>query len=167
VSLAEAPHFVRVLNPTGPYGNTTDDKPFLHKRGGVYYLSWGCFYAMGASPYGPFTYAGSVVDTANIAPDFRMNDTAGPWYGHQDYADRHGSFWSAHGQVRRGREEMGRGAMWDDGTVPGRRRVIHPALESVLPSRRPDSSPPQWYWSANDRSHSADKADPQYYRDTM
>jgi hypothetical protein len=27
-----------------------------------------------------------------------MNDTAGPWYSHQDYADRHGSFWSSAGQ---------------------------------------------------------------------
>ena len=98
MSLAEAPRLITVLNPTGPYGNSTDDKPFMHTRAGVYYLSWGCFYAMSASVYGPYTYAGSVIDTASIAPSFRMNDTVGPWYSHQDYADRHGSFWFANGQ---------------------------------------------------------------------
>ena len=83
VSLAEPPRHISVLNPTGPYGNKTDDKPFLHKQGGVYYLSWGCFYGMSASPYGPYAYSGSVVSTDAIEPAFRMNDTAGPWYSHQ------------------------------------------------------------------------------------
>ena len=92
-SLAEAPRLVAVVNPTGPYGAKTDDKPFIHKYNGVYYLSWGCFYATSASVYGPYTYVGSAIDTDFIAPDFRMNSTAGPWYSHEDYADRHGSFW--------------------------------------------------------------------------
>jgi hypothetical protein len=87
-----------VVNPTGPYGNSTDDKPFLHKRNGVYYLSWGCFYGTASGPYGPFTYVGSVVDTAQIEPSFRMNQTSGPWYEWEDYQDRHGSFWTAGGQ---------------------------------------------------------------------
>jgi len=93
VSLAEAPRLVSVLDPTGPYGAKTDDKPFVHKANGLYYLSWGCFYGTATSVYGPYTYRGSAIATAALAPDFRMNDTAGPWYGHQDYADRHGSFW--------------------------------------------------------------------------
>jgi len=98
MSLAEAPRLLTVVNPTGPYGNSTDDKPFMHKRDGLYYLSWGCFWASSPSPYGPFYYNGSVISTDAIAPDFRMNQTAGPWYSHEDYADRHGSFWTAHGQ---------------------------------------------------------------------
>jgi arabinoxylan arabinofuranohydrolase len=98
VSLAEAPRLVKVLNPTGPYGAKTDDKPFIHKANGLYYLSWGCFYGTSASVYGPYTYAGSAIDTAAISPDFRTNSTSGPWYSHEDYADRHGSFWTAAGQ---------------------------------------------------------------------
>jgi len=89
MSLAETPQLLTIVNALGPYGaNKTDDKPFLHKYGAVYYLSWGCFYAMASSPYGPYTYVGTVVNTTNISPAFRMNDTAGPWYSHQDYADR-------------------------------------------------------------------------------
>lgn len=99
VSLAEYPQHLTVNNPTGPYGSKTDDKPFLHRYRDTYYLSWGCFYATASSPYGPFEYVGSAVDTAHIAPDFRLNDTAGPWYSHGDYKDRHGSFFtSPHGQ---------------------------------------------------------------------
>lgn len=29
ISLAESPKYIKVINPTGPYGNSTDDKPFL------------------------------------------------------------------------------------------------------------------------------------------
>ena len=97
MSLAEYPQKVQVLNPTGPYGAKTDDKPFMHKANGLYYLSWGCFYGTGASPYGPFQYVGSAIDTAFLAPDFRMNQTTGPWYGWEDYADRHGSFFTNQG----------------------------------------------------------------------
>jgi len=99
VSFAEPWRTIPVLNPTGPNGNGTDDKPFLFKRSGVYYLSWGCFYATSTSVYGPYEYVGSVIDTAAIAPAFRMNDTApGPWYSHKDFAGRHGSFWESTGQ---------------------------------------------------------------------
>ena len=121
-SLAEYPRLVTVINPLGPYGNKTDDKPFIHKEGAFYYLSWGCFYGMSDSVYGPYTYAGSVISTAAIADDFKMNDTGGEWYSHQDYADRHGSFWQAGGQ---------------------------------------------WYYAANDRSHSTDLAHRDVYRDTV
>jgi arabinoxylan arabinofuranohydrolase len=98
VSLAEAPRYVTVNNPTGPYGAQTDDKPFIHKANGLYYLSWGCFYGISESVYGPYNYTGSAIDTDFIAPDFRTNNTRGPWYSHEDYADRHGSFWTAGGQ---------------------------------------------------------------------
>ena len=75
-----------------------DDKPFMHKRGGLYYLSFGCFYGTSTSVYGPFTYVGTWIDPQLIAPDFRTNVTDGPWYKWQDYNDRHGSFFSAGGQ---------------------------------------------------------------------
>ena len=93
VSLAEPAKYVTINNPTGPYGAKTDDKPFIHKYNGLYYLSWGCFYGISASVYGPYNYTGSAIDTDFIAPDFRTNNTGGPWYSHEDYQDRHGSFW--------------------------------------------------------------------------
>ena len=74
-ALAETPRHVVVKHPYGPCGfNVTDDKPFIHKRNGTYYLSWGCFYATGTSIYGPFETQGAVIDTALIAPDFRIGD---------------------------------------------------------------------------------------------
>ena len=53
------------MHKEGGHGKA-DDKPFLHKFQGVYYLSWGCFYALGASPYGPFNYSGSIIDPARL-----------------------------------------------------------------------------------------------------
>ena len=44
-----------------------DDKPFLHKMNGLYYLSWGCWYAVGSSPYGPFNFSGSVINSTALA----------------------------------------------------------------------------------------------------
>jgi arabinoxylan arabinofuranohydrolase len=71
----------------------------LHRYGDLYYLSWGCFYAVASSPYGPFDYRGTVIDQALIAPDFRIgSQTSQPWYAREDYADRHGSFWTQNGQ---------------------------------------------------------------------
>lgn len=88
-----------MVNALGPYGNKTDDKPFVHKYNGIYYLSWGCFYGMASSVYGPYTYQGVVIEPALLAPDFRIgNETSEPWYGREDYQDRHGSFFEAHGQ---------------------------------------------------------------------
>jgi arabinoxylan arabinofuranohydrolase len=68
-----------------------DDKPFLHRRGRRYYLSWGCFYAVGSSPYGPFSYSGSVINTSALA-----NTSFATGGGTQDC---HGSFFSLHGQT--------------------------------------------------------------------
>jgi arabinoxylan arabinofuranohydrolase len=98
VSLAEEPRLVEVLNPQGPYGKSTDDKPFIHKANGLYYLSWGCFYGISDSVYGPYNFTGVAIDTQFIAPDFRMNVTSPNWYAWEDLADRHGSFWTAGGQ---------------------------------------------------------------------
>lgn len=97
VSLAEYPREVIVNNPLGPYGNSTDDKPFIHKFNGIYYLSWGCFYGTSSSVYGPYNVDynyNSFVLTDNIEPAFRTNNTGGDWYAHEDYQDRHGGFWT-------------------------------------------------------------------------
>jgi hypothetical protein len=52
VSIAETPKHVIVNNPYGACGDgVTDDKPFIHKNDGWYYLSWGCFYGMSKSVY--------------------------------------------------------------------------------------------------------------------
>lgn len=84
VSLAEAPRLIHLDHKAGPYGEgKTDDKPFLHRRGDIYYLSWGCFYAVSESPYGPYRYKGSVIDPILIDPGLRSD---------RPLHDRHASF---------------------------------------------------------------------------
>lgn len=86
VSLAEVPRKITIHNPEGPYGTgKTDDKPYLHKRQGIYYLSWGCYYAMSSSVYGPYDCRGSIIIEENVAPSLHYRDF-GITY------DRHGSF---------------------------------------------------------------------------
>lgn len=107
ISLAEKPRKIEVLKPTGPFGpGRTDDKPFMHRRGAIYYLSWGSFYAMGTSPYGPFTTVGALFERANVEPMF-LDDTGmrGPQAPPAEYRpadwlnyDRHGSFFDFRGQ---------------------------------------------------------------------
>eukprot|EP00930_Biecheleria_cincta_P005732 TRINITY_DN106675_c0_g1_i1.p1 TRINITY_DN106675_c0_g1~~TRINITY_DN106675_c0_g1_i1.p1 ORF type:complete len:535 (-),score=49.61 TRINITY_DN106675_c0_g1_i1:59-1453(-) len=93
------PKHLSVEGAMGPYGpGKADDKPFLHKHGETYYLSWGCFYATSSHVYGPYKYRGTFIDPALIEPAFRMNSTSDPWYTREDYADRHGSFLEWHGQ---------------------------------------------------------------------
>eukprot|EP00039_Didymoeca_costata_P020773 m.342381 g.342381 ORF g.342381 m.342381 type:complete len:467 (+) comp21319_c0_seq1:31-1431(+) len=99
-ALAEAPRLVTVNNAMGSFGpNKTDDKPFIHKYNKKYYLSWGCFYGIADSVYGPYDYVGTAVDPNTIAPDFRVGPmNPEPWYTSQNYLDRHGSFFSLNGQ---------------------------------------------------------------------
>lgn len=95
ISLAEKPRPLQLDRKFGPYGEgKTDDKPSLHKRKGVYYLSWSSFYAMSTNVYGPYIYKGSVIDRADVAPQFRMDDNrnGGLWH------DRHGNFFTWHNQ---------------------------------------------------------------------
>jgi arabinoxylan arabinofuranohydrolase len=107
ISLAEKPRLIEIENKEGPYGKgRTDDKPFLHRRGNQYYLSWGCYYGVSDSPYGPFAYKGSIITPERLSPEFldESNKTSpyGPpsqwmptdWLGQ----DRHGSFFELHGQ---------------------------------------------------------------------
>ncbi len=90
ISLAETPHPVQFDRKFGPYGEgKTDDKPSLHKRNGLYYLSWSSFYAVSKNVYGPYTYKGSVIDPDKVAPEFL----------HQNLVhDRHGNFFEFNNQ---------------------------------------------------------------------
>ncbi len=90
VSLAETPVKVIIYNPQGPYGEgTTDDKPDIHKYGNTYYLTWSSFYAMSSSIYGPYDCKGTIINSANVAPEFRDCDLT---------HDRHGKFFEWGGQ---------------------------------------------------------------------
>ena len=89
VSLAEKPRKIELDQKAGPYGpGKTDDKAFLHKYNGKYYLSWGCFYAMSDKIYGPYTYKGSIITQERTAPEFQKALVF----------DRHGSFFEFHHQ---------------------------------------------------------------------
>ncbi|MGN6728060.1 MAG: family 43 glycosylhydrolase [Tepidisphaeraceae bacterium] len=82
-SLDESPRLLQLDHKNGPIGEgKTDDKPFLHRRGGKYYLSWGCFYAMSDSPYGPYVYKGPIITAERTDPMFRR----------RLLSDRHGCF---------------------------------------------------------------------------
>lgn len=103
VSLAEEPRKIEVRGAQGPYtfskgtpfdGRLTDDKPFLHKQGDLYYLSWGAFYATSKSLYGPYDFRGVVI-TEDSFPTGLSSPTwpTGPQQG------RHGSFFTWNGQT--------------------------------------------------------------------
>ena len=91
ISLAETPHPVVLDRKFGPYGEgKTDDKPSIHKRNGIYYLSWCSFYATSNNVYGPYTYKGSVIDPEKVGPEFRNVSNI--------FHDRHGNFFQFHHQ---------------------------------------------------------------------
>jgi hypothetical protein len=93
-SLAESPRLVTVENPQGPYGKgKTDDKVFLHKRDGLYYLSWGSYYATSERLYGPYAYRGCFVDPDRMEPRFRERT-----WPHGPTQGRHGTFFQWDGQ---------------------------------------------------------------------
>jgi hypothetical protein len=92
IHLAESPREIVINNPEGPYGKgKTDDKPYLHKRNGLYYLSWGCYYGMSENLYGPYECHGSFIQEQNVCPTLR--------YKRRNITfDRHGSFFEWYGQ---------------------------------------------------------------------
>ena len=107
ISLAEKPRLIQVTNAEGPYGKgKTDDKPFIHRRGDIYYLSWGCYYGMSNSPYGPYDCKGPIIQADRMTPRFRdvrkwqglnmipHSENTTNWLGH----DRHGTFFTLFGQ---------------------------------------------------------------------
>jgi hypothetical protein len=63
------------------------EAPWLHKRNGIYYLSYSTgwpgqiAYATGSSPMGPFTYRGIVLDYVNIDTNHQsILEYQGQWY---------------------------------------------------------------------------------------
>ncbi len=94
ISLAEKPRLVVLDQKVGPYGKgKLDDKPFLHRANGRYYLSWGCFYATADSPYGPYKYEGAFMAPEKFAPGY-----AAPTWPNGPLQGRHGGFFDLHGQ---------------------------------------------------------------------
>lgn len=100
ISLAEKPKKLEITNPRGPYNldgknveKPTDDKPFVHKYNGKYYLSWGCFYAMADNLYGPYDYKDSVIKQESFAEGFDA-----PTWPNGFLQGRHGSFFEWNNQ---------------------------------------------------------------------
>lgn len=96
ISMAEQPRAIRLDQEFGPYGaGKTDDKPSLHKRNGIYYLSWSSFYAMSTNVYGPYTYKGSVIEPEKVDPEFQVDKAVRKY---DLWHDRHGNFFTWHNQ---------------------------------------------------------------------
>lgn len=100
ISLAEKPRKISINNPRGPYNQDgknlekpTDDKPFVHKYKGKYYLSWGCFYAMSDNLYGPYDYKDTVIKQESFA-----NGYEAPTWPNGFLQGRHGSFFEWNNQ---------------------------------------------------------------------
>jgi len=94
ISLAETPRKIIVNNPVGPYGEgSTDDKPSVHERNGIFYLSWGAFYATSSNVYGPYDYKGVILNEESFAPGYDA-----PTWPHGFKQGRHGSFFEWHKQ---------------------------------------------------------------------
>jgi len=100
ISLAETPRKIVINNPRGPYNqdgsNTehpTDDKPSVHERNGVFYVSWGAFYATSNDVYGPYDYKGVILNEDSFAPGYNA-----PTWPHGFKQGRHGSFFEWHNQ---------------------------------------------------------------------
>lgn len=86
ISLAGPPRSIEIIDPAGPYGpGKTDDKPFLHENGGLYYLSWGCFYGISERVHGPYRCMGSIITEDCVHPAMR-------YVNRHITLDRHGSF---------------------------------------------------------------------------
>ena len=67
ISLAEEPRKIRLDNPA-------DDKPFIHKHNGMYYLSWASFYAVSDSICGPYKTMGNLGMSQDHASFFPWNE---------------------------------------------------------------------------------------------
>ncbi len=65
-TLAETPKKIIV-------NDLADDKPFLHKHDGVYYLTWASFYATADNVYGPYTLRGNIGLTHDHGSFFEWN----------------------------------------------------------------------------------------------
>jgi arabinoxylan arabinofuranohydrolase len=70
VSLKEAPTKIILNDPA-------DDKPFLHKHNGIYYLSWASFYAISNCVTGPYHLVGNTGASPDHGSFFEWN---GQWF---------------------------------------------------------------------------------------
>jgi len=100
ISLAETPRKIIINNPRGPYNqdgmneeNPTDDKAFIHRYKGKFYLSWGCFYAMSDHLYGPYDYVDAIMNDSSFAEGYKE-----PTWPHGYKQGRHGSFFEMNNQ---------------------------------------------------------------------
>ena len=67
VSLAEAPRKILV-------DDAADDKPFLHKHNGIYYLTWASYYATSDNIYGPYKLRGNLNLSTDHGSFFEWNE---------------------------------------------------------------------------------------------
>lgn len=79
ISLAEPLQKITIHNPQGILPDTTDDKAYIHKYNGIYYLSWGCYYAMSDNIYGPYECKGAFIQEACLNPAFRYAEETLPY----------------------------------------------------------------------------------------
>ncbi len=100
ISLAEKPKKIIINNPLGPYNQDgtnedqpTDDKPFIHRYNGKFYLSWGCFYAMSDHIYGPYDYVDAIMNDSSFAEGYKE-----PTWPNGFKQGRHGSIFEMHHQ---------------------------------------------------------------------
>ncbi len=91
IELAETPRHLDI-RPSGQPGDDSqfEDKPFLHKHNGIYYLSQGGYYAMSENLYGPYQGKGSFFLEEKFPPSHR--------YAPGIARDRHGSFFQVEEQ---------------------------------------------------------------------
>jgi len=66
LSLAETPRKIQV-------NNGADDKCFLHKHNGIYYLTWASYYATSDNVYGPYVFRGNLNLTTDHGSFFEWN----------------------------------------------------------------------------------------------
>ena len=100
ISLAETPKKIIINNPRGPYNQDglneeqpTDDKAFIHRYNGKFYLSWGCFYAMSDHLYGPYEYVDAIMTDSSFAEGYKE-----PTWPNGFKQGRHGSFFEWNNQ---------------------------------------------------------------------
>ena len=82
ISLAESPQPIAINGAEWEQAPEWQDKNYLFKKDGLYYLSWGQDYAVSSSPYGPYTCVGAVGQGHSL--DFFAHGSFFNWRG-QDY----------------------------------------------------------------------------------
>ena len=92
ISLAEHPRPLVRLKADGTQ-ILADDKNFLHKYHGNYYLSWGCSYALATNLYGPYQFIRTMFRVENFEPGCEK-----PTWPSGVQQGRHGSFFECHHQ---------------------------------------------------------------------